>query len=90
MYSIIVSPPAEIDIKEIQEYYDNLADGLGERFVLRLSKVFEFLERHPKLYPVIELEIRKVIMQSFPYAIFYSINENKIRYSCCYSHKSKS
>lgn len=32
---------AEVDIKEIQEYYDNLAHGLCERFVLKFTQGIE-------------------------------------------------
>lgn len=78
MYSIIISPPAEIDIREIQDYYDNLVYGLGEKFILTFGQVLELLEHHPKLYPIIENEIRRTIMSGFPYAVFYSIEENRM------------
>ena len=65
MYSIIISPPAEIDIREIQDYYDNLVYGLGEKFILTFGQVLELLEHHPKLYPIIENEIRRIFPKEF-------------------------
>ena len=74
-YDIIISPPAEIDLIDIQDYYDDLVFGLGERFLLKFQEVLSLLERHPQIYPIIEDEIRRANMNTFPYTVFYSIEE---------------
>ena len=76
-YSIIISPPAEVELHQIQEYYDNLVFGLGKQFILKFEETLKFLETHPYLYSIIKDEIRKAVMNDYPYSIFYSVDNQK-------------
>jgi hypothetical protein len=52
-YSVIISPPAEVELRQIQECYDNLVFGLGQEFILKFEETLKFLETHPYLYAIL-------------------------------------
>lgn len=76
-YSIIISPSAETDIREIQEYYDSLVLGLGEKFIIKFDETLRMLQTHPKIYAITDVETRSAYMDNFPYAVFFSVFEDK-------------
>jgi plasmid stabilization system protein ParE len=74
-YDIIVSNDAETDILEIIDWYEAQKEDLGDQFLLSFDEVISFLEKNPYLYQKIRKEIRRAIVQKYPYAVFYKIYE---------------
>jgi len=60
------------------QWYENLQQGLGERFLECLVSALEDIETQPQLFPLLETlktrrEVRRCILRRFPYMVVYEI-----------------
>lgn len=67
----VFTPEATADITESYVWYENREHGLGEEFLRCLEACFEFMQRHPDLYPVAIDDFRRAPIRRFPFEIFY-------------------
>lgn len=77
LYKLIIKPPAEMDVIEAVEWYEGQSQGLGEKFLLAYEEVESWLNRNPYMFAKILFQLRKALLQKFPYAVFYQIDENE-------------
>jgi plasmid stabilization system protein ParE len=70
---------AEKELEEIENYYDNISQELGDRFraefELSLSRILTF----PKLWHPLAKTVRRRRLNSFPYGIIYRVKPDEIR-----------
>ena len=78
MFEIIILLRADLEVDEIAEYYESLADGLGTKFFNEYQKYVDTLNTFPffeKKYNI----IRTLPLKKFPYTIHFTVDEiNKI------------
>ena len=76
-FKLIIKAEAYEDIAEAFEYYEIQSAGLGDRFWKELKLYFSKIENHPTHYgfsdEVPGMIFRDVLMDSFPYRIYYEI-----------------
>jgi toxin ParE1/3/4 len=77
-YKIIIHHLAGEDILEIARWYDVQLPGLGNRFENDLEFTVEKLLLHPHNYSALFGKIRKIVLQKFPYLVFFEILEDEI------------
>ncbi len=77
IYSILVSPEANMDLVEAIEWYESQREGLGMEFSLKFEAAARLLESNPYLYAKIYKEVHRNLITKFPYAIFYEILEEE-------------
>ena len=78
MYSIIVEPEASVNIDEIEAWYEDRREGLGDKFLDELEHIKTLLTKHPKIAQAINTNTRqRPISQTFPYNIIYQIDETQ-------------
>lgn len=68
--------------KEIEDsffYYKLISPTLSEQFRAEIRGKFEIILSNPFLYQVVSENIRKVVLDKFPYSILYSFDENEIK-----------
>lgn len=75
LYQVIFSSKALQDVEEAASWYEEQKQGLGMEFTLKLEEAVNLLKNNPEVYRRVELEIRKIPLKKFPYAIFYEIEE---------------
>ena len=72
-------PHAEKELEEIENYYDSVREGLGDRFrediEMTVSRILKFPSGWQPLSPV----VRRCRLHSFPYGIIYRIEPDEIR-----------
>lgn len=70
---IVLTPQAVSDIEEAVDYYAELDQELGERFVDDVDAVFARVVMFPKGSPPVDGfdELRRARMRQFPYGLFY-------------------
>lgn len=78
MYRILIRPEAEVDINQAYRWYEKQSQGLGEDFLQCLEEVFDKIKHHPRAYPTVYKEIKRLLMQRYPYGVFYLLNEQTI------------
>jgi plasmid stabilization system protein ParE len=75
-YDLLFSSEAEMDLQEAIAWYEEQRTDLGFEFSLRFEEALQFLSERPQMYAKIYQEVRSVLLNQFPYAIFYIINES--------------
>ncbi len=71
-------PEAESEFLEAIDYYENCESGLGYDFSVEVLATIQNVVSSPTLWPVIEEDIRRCIVNRFPYGIIYNINTDGI------------
>ncbi len=69
-------PEAEVDLIETILYYESQALGLGERFAAEVRHAIEQLLTHPKIGAPDEDGFRKWLLDTFPYNLRYTENDD--------------
>lgn len=76
---LIVSPEAEADIREAFAFYETIDDELAQRFVHHINTQLLKIRTHPRAFPVIYNQYHRLLLPDFPFAVFYSIENDHIR-----------
>ncbi len=66
------------DIRQAYRWYEGQRRGLGRRFNRELRAVLLRLPKDAWLYAVRFDDIRRVNLPSFPYGVFYVVDESKV------------
>jgi len=70
---IKIIEPAELELNDAFEFYEAQTPGLGKRFIEEFNKGIVRIRQHPESWPRIRDNIRKCILNKFPYTIFYAV-----------------
>ncbi|XXY44218.1 type II toxin-antitoxin system RelE/ParE family toxin [Sorangium sp. So ce269] len=71
MIRLIVRPPAERDIREAAEWYEDEEAGLGGQFVDELRHIIRRISELPSQFPDVGRGIHRALLKRFPYAIYF-------------------
>jgi plasmid stabilization system protein ParE len=77
----IVRPLAEADLEQAASWYDEeqAEAGLGSRFVSDVDQVFGRIRERPQQFPVVSGDIRRALLHTFPYAVYFRETDETIR-----------
>lgn len=73
MTRVILGDEARADALEAYQFYEERRTGLGDRFRTHLDFAIARIQRSPELYPVIHRDLRRRLVERFPFAIYYRI-----------------
>ena len=76
-YNLILDNDALNDIDEAASWYEKQQKDLGVEFLLKFEEAVEFLQKNPKIFAIVFSHFRRMLLNKFPYAIYYSVNEKK-------------
>ena len=82
-FKVHVRRAAELDVAEAQVWYETQRAGLGADFHSEISKVFTVLTETPLIYPVLYRDVRRAIVQRFPYLIWYRVPGEAVTVLAC-------
>ena len=68
---IVFSDEASEDAIAAFRFYEDRSEGLGERFRDYLGIALALVQRRPEHAPVVYRELRRKLVERFPYAVFY-------------------
>jgi plasmid stabilization system protein ParE len=77
-YRLIISSFAEDDLQVSKEWYDLQKELLGEKFINEIDKTLQIILLNPFQFPKIKGEIRRAIIQKFPFGIFFFVEKDNI------------
>ena len=66
------------EIGEAQEWDELQSPGLGDEFIATLELQLKRLEQAPLLYPEVIPNVRRALLQRFPFGLFYAVRGNLI------------
>jgi len=76
MLALAFHPSVEIDLTDAARWYESQQAGLRQRFIIEAHNCFQHLVSDAWLYAVRFDDIRRRNINSFPYGIFYFIEQN--------------
>ena len=74
----IVRPLAEADIDSAAQWYESEHPGLAGRFLTDLDRTFRRIEERPLQFPVIAAGIRRALLHTFPYAMYFQATDQTV------------
>jgi len=86
--SLRVRPAAAADIEDAYRWYEARRPGLGEEFLQSVGSILEVIARQPKRFPVVHRDLRRALLQRFPYGIFFRIRGDHPMVVACF-HASR-
>lgn len=73
-----IQPAAQVDIASALEWYGHRGIDLAERFLGAFDETMEIIVRMPDAFPVVHRQVRRALMRSFPYCIYYFVDGNRL------------
>ena len=71
-------PEADTELFEAIDYYEECEAGLGCDFSIEAYSAIKNILDYPNAWPVLEDDIRRCLINRFPFGILYSIEEDDI------------
>lgn len=71
-------PAARAEFEQAIEYYEGCATGLGYDFALEVYAAIERVTAFPLAWPVLEGELRRALVNRFPYGVLYTPEAERI------------
>ena len=71
-------PEAESEMVEAAKYYSMQQSELGVRFISSVQEAVNRIYLFPLLYPVMELDVRRSLVNTFPFGILFRVFPNMI------------
>ncbi len=65
-------------MSEAYDWYESQQSGLGRDFLDEVSACLHGIETVPELYSKIHGEIRRALVQRFPFGVFYIANQSTL------------
>lgn len=78
-YQIKLLPVALKDLKEAKKWYADKGEKLAVEFKQEVNKEIDYINQYPEHYQPRYKELRQSLVTSFPYAIFYLVEEDRKR-----------
>jgi len=72
------------DVAEAYDWYEGEEPGLGERFLHAVGDAAGRAAAEPEFYPVVRGDVRRILVGSFPYGLFYRILRRRVVVVACY------
>jgi len=79
LYKIELSDQAEEDFENAYQYYNQESKKAAERFYNEVNASFEKIAENPELYSKTDYDLRKYVLQKFPFVIYYKCKENTVQ-----------
>jgi plasmid stabilization system protein ParE len=77
-YTLRFLPEVEDDVINGYIWYEAKSRGLGEEFLRIFYASANEIPWNPSLYPKVYQDFRRRLLRRFPYAIYYTIENNQI------------
>ena len=77
-YQLVSEPRADIDIEAAFDWYEHEQPGLGLEFLDELRVAYDRIVDRPFKYPQLRLNTRRALLERFPYAVFFAVEDDVI------------
>ena len=76
--SLRLGTAAQNDVASIRDWYADSLPALDLRFQRELDRVFQQITDFPAGFPVVYKDVRRAILNRFPYAVFYHRRKDEL------------
>jgi plasmid stabilization system protein ParE len=84
---LIYHPDAEAELIEAAQFYQRKSPGLGDRFLREFDAAIAAIQVAPQRWGIVEGDIRRYLMDRFPYGIYYRAEGEVLRILVVKHHK---
>ncbi len=70
--------PAEEEMVAAAQYYEHQSVGLGTEFLTEVERTIAAISAHPNAAPKVKGEIRRWLLQRFPFGVLYVTTDEEI------------
>ena len=77
-YNLIIKPEAELDIADTMQWYKDKQEKLSLRFLEDLDQKLSKVQKNPLHYQIRYKTVRMAILDTFPNAIHFVVENNTI------------
>lgn len=77
-WRVLIRAAAEKDLDEAHKWYEGQRPGLGAEFLVSIAEAFTRLEEDPERYVLLYKDFRRILVERFPYRIFYQLKGNDV------------
>ncbi|MCC5849540.1 MAG: type II toxin-antitoxin system RelE/ParE family toxin [Verrucomicrobia bacterium] len=70
--------PAEFEMLDAAQYYEQQATGLGLEFLDKIEAAIQDIRENPERWPIVKSNIRRRLVHRFPFALLYQIDPEEI------------
>ncbi len=70
---------AKLDILDAREWYGGHSFALEKRFASALAETLDTVLAHPRAFPEIEPQVRRSLVPSFPYVVYYRLTPDAVK-----------
>ena len=77
-WRVLIRSAAEKDLDEAGKWYDEQRPGLRDEFLVSIAEAFTRLEQDPGRFRVLYKDVRRILVERFPYRIFYQIKGDNV------------
>ena len=74
-HRLVSEPRADLDVEAAFEWYEEERPGLGLEFLEALRSAYDLIADRPLQYQVLRSGIRRALLQRFPYAVYFAIED---------------
>jgi plasmid stabilization system protein ParE len=75
---VILRQRAHNDLRSAFEWYERQRPGLGESFLLAVEERLENIAAFPDANRLIYRQVRRAVVERFPYLIFYVVKAERV------------
>ena len=80
-------PDAEGELRGSFLWYESQRKSLGSEFARCVDEAIEKIRNRPEMYPAVHNHIRRVLVNRFPFGVFYESDPTEIRVLAIYHAK---
>ena len=86
MRELRILQEAEQEYHSSIEYYSDRDPGVGSRFVSAVEDKLQKIRESPLSYALVSRNIREAIVAKFPYAIYFTVNDESVDVWAVFHH----
>lgn len=75
---LVFRPEVREELNEVYRWYESQQLGLGDDFLDCVEKVLSRIGQKPESYSIIYRDIRRALIQRFPYVVYYRIISSRV------------
>jgi plasmid stabilization system protein ParE len=73
-----LTPEADLDAQQAIRWYDERNREIGDDFLRKINECIISVEKNPERYPVVYRQMRRALVDRFPYEVLYEIESDQI------------
>jgi plasmid stabilization system protein ParE len=71
------------DVRAAYGWYEAQRPGLGGEFIDLVDAAVESIRAFPAAYPVVYRDARRLLLERFPYGLYYRVDDNGVVVVAC-------